>query len=323
MEESYPEVLALTSTKEVYESFFFILGIYKRIPDIENNGKPVWKHYLKHFYLYYDVISKWMIGPEYTKTLAMIINKNLGPVPLQDSQWLYLNWTNYEFDDSLKFTEGGSSYPEIISIYEVDTSDKQAKSLVGNYTKVLDRLHNNKPVWKNNENNERSFLFCSDSVWTIGQEVGGFENTSSVYGWNYWDNNIIWPPGNILYIVGYPSTFKISSEGGAAEFYPEYMGVYKILPEEYLSGKPVWIHESNQVYFFNNDCWNLSPSLEDFFQFKIENNCGRGSKKVASGESFFFPNSEEEWHYKNRSISFSSPDSFPVDESINIEILSY
>ena len=52
--------------------------------------------------------------------------------------------------------------------------------------------------------------------------------------------------------LDYPSTFKISSEGGAAKFYPEYMGVYKILPEEYLSGKPVWIHESNQVYFFNN-----------------------------------------------------------------------
>ena len=51
--------------------------------------------------------------------------------------------------------------------------------------------------------------------------------------------------------LDYPTTFKISSIGGIAEFYPEYMGVYTIVPEKYHLGKPVWIHESNQVYFFN------------------------------------------------------------------------
>ena len=47
-----------------------------------------------------------MIGPEYTQTIALIINKHIGPIPLQNSQWLYLNVTKaeFEFDDSLKIT---------------------------------------------------------------------------------------------------------------------------------------------------------------------------------------------------------------------------
>ena len=54
MEESYPETVALTSTKEVYEISFYLLGIYKKILDIENNGKPVWRHSNFKFYLFYD-----------------------------------------------------------------------------------------------------------------------------------------------------------------------------------------------------------------------------------------------------------------------------
>ena len=44
-----------------------------------------------------------MIGPNYSQTIAFIINNDFGSVPLETSKWKYLNYTQYSEDDSLKF----------------------------------------------------------------------------------------------------------------------------------------------------------------------------------------------------------------------------
>ena len=52
--ESYPEILSLHSTKHVYKSLFFLLGIYIQIPEIKKNGKPIWKHVNSETFLFFD-----------------------------------------------------------------------------------------------------------------------------------------------------------------------------------------------------------------------------------------------------------------------------
>ena len=52
--ESYPEILSLHSTKHVYKSLFFVLGIYIQIPEIKKNGKPIWKHVNSETFLFFD-----------------------------------------------------------------------------------------------------------------------------------------------------------------------------------------------------------------------------------------------------------------------------
>ena len=44
-----------------------------------------------------------MIGPNYSQTVAFIINNDFGSVLLETSKWKYLNYTQYLEDDSLKF----------------------------------------------------------------------------------------------------------------------------------------------------------------------------------------------------------------------------
>ena len=49
-----------------------------------------------------------MIGPDYNKTRALILNNNFGSVSLEYSKWSYFNYTQFIKDDSLAITGKGS-----------------------------------------------------------------------------------------------------------------------------------------------------------------------------------------------------------------------
>ena len=122
----------------------------------------------------------------------------------------------------LEFTEqllgGEPRYPEELNIVQHDDSLSEDTGLyqIKNYTL------NNRPVWQNMEsggkltfkgmNNSKHLLtlhlllmMIKDSVWIILHENStrnGTENGSKVYGWDYSDENSVWPNTNTLMIVG-------------------------------------------------------------------------------------------------------------------------
>ena len=110
----------------------------------------------------------------------------------------------------------GPKYPKTVEIKSLKANfDDYEGSYIQQKT-----LYNNKTTWKNSK--ESLYLFNAvvlgmlnkftgaitnhlglSSEWYISTELGKVDNSSiKVYGWNYYDDNYVWPDNNTLFITG-------------------------------------------------------------------------------------------------------------------------
>ena len=77
--------------------YYSIFGVYKKLADVENNGKPVWKHFHENInvYLFNSNLGFWKIGLEYTQTFSLIENRLIGKELIPQKKWRY--WNNTRF----------------------------------------------------------------------------------------------------------------------------------------------------------------------------------------------------------------------------------
>ena len=110
----------------------------------------------------------------------------------------------------------GPKYPKTVKVKSLKPNFDDYK---GSYIQQK-TLYNNKTTWKNSK--ESLYLFNAvvsvmlnkftgaitnhlglSSEWYISTELGKVDNSSmKVYGWNYYDDNYIWPDNKTLFITG-------------------------------------------------------------------------------------------------------------------------
>ena len=110
----------------------------------------------------------------------------------------------------------GPKYPKTVKVKSLKPNFDDYK---GSYIQQK-TLYNNKTTWKNSK--ESLYLFNPvfsgmlnnftgtitnhlglSSEWYISTELGKVDNSSiKVYGWNYYDDNYVWPDNNTLFITG-------------------------------------------------------------------------------------------------------------------------
>ena len=257
----YPDTVIVSSDGKAGESFYFLMGVYKKVPKVEAKGKPVWKHTISAWFLFVDDFKRWRIGPNYNQTLGLIHSKVIGEYDFKRTGWNYLYETDWMTDESLSVSGEYPGYPSTLSLLGLES--KENSSFSGNYTKT-DKTFNNMPYFRK----DNSYLFSDGREWFVGESLGG-GNSINIYGWEYSDNVTIWPNNSTLFIVEYPLAVNISSEGGALKLYPNLMGIYKMVSDLIFSGRPVWQHSTSLVYLFYFQGWIISQTPGDLFTLKM------------------------------------------------------
>ena len=260
-EIKYPGNITLNSFDGTRAQWPFLLGLFRKIPDLEKGLRPVWKHVSIDYYLFFDDYrTSWMIGPSYTK----IDNRKIQSIQTveldsNNTQWyfrkIYKGIYKWTYDETLSVIEGHPGYPHVVMIFQ----DEADNIFAGPYERVQDKNYNDKPYFKNGN----YLVFCDQNQWFVGEKLGE-ANSTKVYGWVHSDKSSIWPKENILRIVNYPETLNISSAGAAQELYSDFMGLYNIVPDLIYSGRPVWKHSSNNfayLYYFWE--WGIGSTVGD------------------------------------------------------------
>ena len=111
--------------------------------------------------------------------------------------------------------------------------------------------------------------------------------SSSVYGWDYSDENIIWPNTTTLFIVEYPDVLEVVHEGYDKDLNRNYTGVYKMVPKFILNGRPAWKHSSVTLFlYYLNQAWDIAPDYGDFKSALVTTNRYEGVTVPESGWSY-------------------------------------
>ena len=108
----------------------------------------------------------------------------------------------------------------------------------------------------------------------------------SVYGWDYSDENIIWPNTSTLFIVDYPESLEVSSDGYAKDLHQNYMGIYKMVPNLLFYGRPAWKHSSKTLYLYYLLGWDIAKDYGDIYSAFISTNRCEGVTIPETGWSF-------------------------------------
>ena len=253
-EPEYPDIVTISSNKTDVNTVnhFRLMGIYRKVPNILQNRKPVWKHFLLDVYIYYDVF--WRVSNNYKQKSSSINSILKGLVTMPINGWVYYDFSNTKKwlkDETMTFTKNGPPYPKNVKIENLSKKLEKYKLLIGNF-KIIEGKENKKPIWK--QESSDIYIFNKRSQWYIGDKIGNIDNSSvTIYGWQYSDENYIWPNSNTLYITNYPETFTIQSEGVVLEIFPEALGTYKIQPN-ITNSRPQWKHNVHDIFmYFSND----------------------------------------------------------------------
>jgi len=193
-----------------------------------------------------------MIGPDPATNAGgvdtVVTNTNL--LPHQISEWEYAVGGKWQTDPLLTVTEGAPEYPEIITI-----KDKTGENsdLAGVY-----RRQGENRVWKYGDF-ELSF---NGELWCIKRDERCIH---VVVGWDYSDEDHIWPDINTLSIIEFPDhiTIGASARSLALEKYPHLMGDYKLDDTKAAHLTPVYKKTDGDYYIFysRDGIWTVGPDF--------------------------------------------------------------
>ena len=251
-EIEYPDNVTVSSTS-IKVQFGFVFGLYRKVPNLEIRGKPVWKHVLIGLYLFNNDYKVWRLGQDYRQNNGIIHSTPIGELSFNRTQWFYLSGSNglYEWlqDESISVVGSHPSYPHSITV--IGVKDNQFS---GNYARAHDEYNMMPYFWQGD-----NFLFLDENQWYIGEALGDTKTKlKKVYGWSYSDSNTIWPNISTLYITDYPDSVNISSTGGAQELYPDLMDIYQRDSSLLYWGRPVWKHSLKEVFLHFIDVWSIA-----------------------------------------------------------------
>ena len=286
-ESNYPSNITVSSTSiKVKDPYGIVLGLYRKVPNLEIRGKPVWKHVLIDWYLFNDDYKVWRLGQDYRQNNGIIHSTPIGELSFIRTQWFYLSGSNglYEWlqDDSISVVGSHPSYPNLITVTGV-----KGNQFSGNYTRANDDF-NMMPYFLQGDN----FLFFDENQWYIGEALGNSKTKlKKVYGWSYSDSNTIWPNISTLYIADYPDSVNVSSAGGAQELYPDLMGIYQRVSSLLYWGRPVWKHSLKEVFLHFIDVWSISYIVGDLQSIVFETKYGSYDELISIPRTG--------WIYKN------------------------
>ena len=255
-EHYYPDIVTVTTNNSnVIRNSFDKLGIFEMLQKTLKNGRPVWKHFQADQFLFYSNDDIWMISHNYSLDWGYIKSSSKKLYNIPKNGWDYFDYADTKVwikDETLTVTEGGPSYPESIEIVSLSknlTSNYQ--DLVGTYTisKYINR-NTGKPVWFNQKSERyivseeiKSILAGPKSQWYIANRFyKNYDDFSSIdiYGWQYSSKNHVWPNISTLYIVDYPKTFILKSEGAVRDTFPEALGTYIMKYGQLENSRPRW-----------------------------------------------------------------------------------
>ena len=169
---------------------------------MENNGKPVWKHFHENInvYLFNSNLGFWKIGLEYTQTFSLIENRLIGKELIPQKKWRYWNNTRFIDDDLLTVTAVTNNYPKELSIIGGD--DSKTSDILGDYILSNEVVKNGKPIWKHK--NKEKYLHSKGSQWIVRNDpdVEDDGKNKVVYGWDYSNEDVTWPVTKILHALG-------------------------------------------------------------------------------------------------------------------------
>ena len=176
--------------------------MYRKLADVDNDGKPVWKHFHENInvYLFNSNLGFWKIGLEYTQAFSLIENRLIGKELIPQKKWRYWNNTRFIDDDLLTVTAVTNNYPKELSIIGGD--DSKTSDILGDYILSNEVVKNGKPIWKHK--NKEKYLHSKGSQWIVSNDpdVEDDGKNKVVYGWDYSNEDVTWPVTKILHAVG-------------------------------------------------------------------------------------------------------------------------
>ena len=297
-EPTYPGAVAVSSNGTAGEKFDYLMGLYKKVPKLEAGGKPVWRHVLVDWFLFFDDLKpwssdnqQWKIGPNYNFTLGLIRSEAKGELNFGKTDWSFKNGTEWVTDELLYVSKNWPRYPGTISVN--GSKSRENSSFTGSYTKTT-QTFNNRPYFKK----DNHYIFSDGKEWFVGDRLGTKDSASStIYGWEYSDEEAIWPNISTLNIFEYPEALNVSSSGGALKLFPNLMGIYKIVSGLIFSGRPVWEHSTSLVYLYYMQGWQISQAPGDWVTSYI------GTGPFEWENILAIP--ERGWQYVNASTAFN------------------
>ena len=149
--------------------------------------------------------------------------------------------------------------PDILEVSSTGPAASVHDVKMGIYTKIEGISINENNVWKHASG--RQFIYFMNNVWMIGSDysnsISGIKTKDkdnmmiSDNTWLYYNEDEIWhdDDGSILVKEYYPGKFSFTSSTiGTSSEAPEWIGIYKQVPNLIKNKKPVWKNTNLEYY---------------------------------------------------------------------------